>query len=387
MIQNLKGNENHSISSRYLSRKEDRSCKFIENLRKPCHNNINTPYESEDPNMAKGENQRLKLLYLLDILNTYTDDEHALSMADIVSKLAACGVNAERKALYTDIEELRNYGADIIGEKDGSSFTYRIGNRKFELAELKLLVDAVQSSKFITGKKSAQLIRKLEDQTSKYHASALNHQVFVAGRVKTMNESIYYNVDLIHTAISEDVKVRFRYYMWNENKKQVYKRDGAYYSVSPWGLTWEEENYYLIGFDDEYESIRYYRVDKMKNIVLADKKREGRDNFKFLDMAAYSKKRFGMFDGEETEVEILCDNRMAGVIIDRFGKSTPFLKQDEEHFIARVSVAVSIQFLGWIMALGDGVKIVGPDFVVEQMKDEISRLSEMYWSDDAFSDL
>lgn len=140
-------------------------------------------------------------------------------------------------------------------------------------------MDAVQSSKFITGKKSAELIRKLGDQTSKYHASALNHQVFVAGRVKTMNESIYYNVDLIHTAISEDVKVRFRYYMWDENKKQVYKRDGAYYSVSPWGLTWVEENYYLIGFDDEYESIRYYRVDKMKNIGLADEKREGREEY------------------------------------------------------------------------------------------------------------
>jgi len=163
--------------------------------------------------MAKGENQRLKLLYLLDILNTYTDDEHALSMSELVSKLAACGVNAERKALYTDIEELRNYGADIIGEKDGSSYTYRIGNRKFELAELKLLVDAVQSSKFITRKKSSELIKKLENQTSKYHAITLNHQVFVAGRVKTMNESIYYNVDLIHTAISEDVKVRFRYFM------------------------------------------------------------------------------------------------------------------------------------------------------------------------------
>lgn len=328
--------------------------------------------------MAKGENQRLKLLYLLDILNTYTDDEHALSMSEIVEKLSACGVNAERKALYTDIEELRNYGADIIGEKDGQSFSYRIGNRKFELAELKLLVDAVQSSKFITSKKSKELIKKLEGETSKYHATTLSHQVFVAGRVKTMNESIYYNVDLIHTAIAENVKVRFRYFMWNENKKQVYRRDGAFYSVSPWGLTWDDENYYLIGYDDEYESIRYYRVDKMKKIAVTNEPREGKEHFKSLDMALYSKKRFGMWDGEETEVELLCENYMAGVIIDRFGKNTPFLKQDDEHFIAKVPVAVSIQFLGWIMSLGDGVKIVGPDFVVEQMKDEIERLNEMY---------
>jgi predicted DNA-binding transcriptional regulator YafY len=330
--------------------------------------------------MAKGENQRLKLFYLLDILNTYTDDEHALSMAEIVSLLGDYGVNAERKSIYTDIEELKKYGADIIGEKEGQGYTYRIGNRKFELAELKLLVDAVQSSKFITRKKSSELIRKLEDETSKYHASDLKSQVFVAGRVKTMNESIYYNVDLIHTAISEDVKVRFRYFMWNENKKQVYRRDGAYYSVSPWGLTWDDENYYLIGYDDEYDSIRYYRVDKMKKLSVTDEKREGRDSFKSLDMAAYSKKRFGMWDGEETEVELLCDNNMAGVIIDRFGKETPFLKQDDEHFIAVVTVAVSIQFLGWIISLGDGVKIVGPDSVVEQMKEQVCRLNDMYLS-------
>lgn len=222
------------------------------------------------------------------------------------------------------------------------------------------------------------LIRKLEDETSKYHANDLKSQVFVAGRVKTMNESIYYNVDLIHTAISEDVKVRFRYFMWNENKKQVYRRDGAYYSVSPWGLTWDDENYYLIGYDDEYDSIRYYRVDKMKKLSVTDEKREGRDSFKSLDMAAYSKKRFGMWDGEETEVELLCDNNMAGVIIDRFGKETPFLKQDDEHFIAVVTVAVSIQFLGWIISLGDGVKIVGPDSVVEQMKEQVYRLNDMY---------
>lgn len=331
--------------------------------------------------MAKGENQKLKLLYLLDILNKYTDDEHFITMQEIVKRLADCGVNAERKTLYNDLEELRTYGIDVIGEKDGLGYNYHIGNRKFELAELKLLVDAVQSSRFITKAKSKELIKKLNDLTSKYHAEELNHQVFVAGRVKTMNESIYYNVDLIHTAISEDVKIRFRYFMWNENKKQVYRRNGAYYSVSPWGLTWDDENYYLIGYDDEYEAIRYYRVDKMKKIVLSDEKREGRDSFKSVDMAVYSKKRFGMFDGEETEVELLCDNDMAGVIIDRFGKNTPFVKRDEEHFVALVSVAVSIQFLGWVMSLGEGVKIVGPESVVLQMQDEVKRLKYAYLGD------
>lgn len=328
--------------------------------------------------MAKGENQKLKLLYLLDILNTYTDDTHALTMQEIVKRLSEYGVSAERKTIYNDIEELRKYGADIIGEKDGQGYTYHIGNRKFELAELKLLVDAVQSSRFITKVKSSELIKKLEELTSKYHAAELNHQVYVAGRVKTMNESIYYNVDLIHAAISDNVKVRFRYFMWNENKKQVLRRNGEFYSVSPWGLTWDDENYYLIGYDDGTESIRYFRVDKMKNLIVTEEMRTGEEKFKFMDMAIYSKKRFGMFDGEETEVELLCENHMAGVIIDRFGKSTPFLKKDADHFVAVVSVAVSVQFLGWVMALGDGVRLIGPDRVVEQMKQEVKRLNEVY---------
>lgn len=328
--------------------------------------------------MARGMNQKLKLLYLLDILNMYTDDTHPITMQEIVQRLSEYGVNAERKSLYTDLEELRRYGADIIGEKDGQGFHYYIGNREFELAELKLLVDAVQSSRFITKRKSSELIQKLSGLTSKYHADDLKHQVYVAGRVKTMNESIYYNVDLIHSAISDNVKVRFLYYAWDEHKKQVVKRNGAFYSVSPWGLAWNEENYYLIGFDDETESIRYFRVDKMKQLAHMEEQRVGREQFESVDMAAYSKKRFGMFDGEETEVELLCENYMAGVLIDRFGENTPFLKRDDGHFLAIVSVAVSIQFLGWVMALGDGVKIIGPEWVVEQMRNEVRRLYGMY---------
>ncbi|MCR5702438.1 MAG: WYL domain-containing protein [Lachnospiraceae bacterium] len=328
--------------------------------------------------MPRGENQKLKLLYLLDILNENTDDEHTITMQEIVSKLSDCSVNAERKSIYTDIEELRKYGVDIIGEKDGQSYSYHIGNREFELAELKLLVDAVQSSKFITKGKSSQLIKKIEGLTSKYHADELNHQVYVAGRVKTMNESIYYNVDLIHTAIADNVKIRFQYFMWDENKKQVLRRDGAYYSVSPWGLTWDDENYYLIGYDDDKKGIRHFRVDKMKKITLTDEKRVGKSSFKSMDMAAYSKNRFGMFDGKETEVKLLCRNDMAGVIIDRFGKNTPFIKQDDEYFVAYVSVAVSIQFLGWVMSLGEGVKIIGPDEVVGQMRNEVERLKNTY---------
>ena len=225
---------------------------------------------------AAGENQKLKLLYLYDILKERTDEYHAISMSEIIEALDACGVSAERKSIYTDIQALNVYGADIVGEKVGKGYQYRVASRDFEMPELKLLVDSVQSSKFITGRKSKDLIRKLEGLASRYEARELDRQVVVAGRIKTMNESIYYNVDAIHRAIADDVKIRFKYFRWTEKKDQELRRDGADYVVSPWGLVWDDENYYLIGYDDEREEIRHYRVDKMKSIRLTDQKREGR---------------------------------------------------------------------------------------------------------------
>ena len=325
-----------------------------------------------------GNNQKLKLLYLIKIFTEDTDDQHALTLPQIVEKLGAYGISAERKTLYQDFELLRDFGFDIIGQQARRNFYYHMGNRRFELPELKLLVDSVQSAKFITDKKSNALIKKLEGMVSKYEARKLQRQVIISGRIKAMNESIYYNVDKLHEAIGTDRQIRFKYFRWNINKEMELRKDGAWYQVSPWALMWDDENYYLVGYDAEDGKIKHYRVDKMWRISVADRKREGKEQFKAFNMPRYTKSLFGMFGGEEVKVTLEAENGMVGILLDRFGKDIPVKPVDADHFRTSVVVAVSSQFLGWIMALGDGVKIIGPDKVVTRMKEEIRLISQMY---------
>ena len=325
-----------------------------------------------------GNNQKLKLLYLIKIFTEDTDDQHALTLPQIVEKLGAYGISAERKTLYQDFELLRDFGFDIIGQQARRNFYYHMGNRRFELPELKLLVDSVQSAKFITDKKSNTLIKKLEGMVSKYEARKLQRQVIISGRIKAMNESIYYNVDKLHEAIGTDRQIRFKYFRWNIKKEMELRKDGAWYQVSPWALMWDDENYYLVGYDAEDGKIKHYRVDKMWRISVADRKREGKEQFKAFNMPRYTKSLFGMFGGEEVKVTLEAENGMVGILLDRFGKDIPVKPVDADHFRTSVVVAVSSQFLGWIMALGDGVKIIGPDKVVTRMKEEIRLISKMY---------
>lgn len=328
--------------------------------------------------MAKGRNQKLKLLYLMRIFLEKTDENHSISMSEIISSLEAYDVTAERKSIYDDIECLRTYGIDIIGENNEKGYKYYVGSRLFELPELKLLVDSIQSAKFITAKKSNELIKKLESFASKYEASQLQRQVYVSERVKTMNESIYYNVDFIHSAINVNSKITFQYFNWDVNKKMVLRHNGERYKLSPWALTCDNDNYYLIAYDSKQEKIKHFRVDKMLKIEIIDEEREGVDIFKAFDMATYSKKMFGMFTGEEQLVKLECANNMAGVIIDRFGKDLSFNKISSDVFTVNVKVVLSPQFFSWLMALGEGVKLVAPDTAVEKMKKEIQSLRSIY---------
>ena len=328
--------------------------------------------------MPKGTNQKLKLYYLSRIMLEKTDDEHFIDMVEIQKQLEAYGVTADRKSLYNDIATLQVLGIDVIGQKEGRNFVYHVGKKQFELAELKLLVDAIQSSKFITEKKSNELIKKLTGFASNYEASQLKRQVVVHGRIKTMNESIYYIVDDIHNAITNNRRIIFEYMQWNLQKKMERKRDKLY-EVSPWALTWDDENYYLIGFDAEDDKIKHYRVDKMRNIVLSDNRRQGREHFKKFDLAAYAKMNFGMFGGEEVRVKLQFRNDIVGVMLDRFGKDIPIRPADKEGWSeTHVDVALSDQFLGWIFSLGTRVKITGPDDVVERFREEIQAMNELY---------
>lgn len=327
--------------------------------------------------MARGTNQKLKLLYLVKVFREQTDENHKLTIAEIIEKLSGFDVNADRKTIYSDLEELRHFGLDIISEQLGRQHYYYLGAREFELPELKLLVDSVQSAKFITARKSQVLIKKLEGLVSKYEATQLQRQVFIAGRVKTMNESIYYNVDKLHAAISADAQIRFQYYQWNVKKEMELRWGGKLYQVSPWGLMWDDEYYYLVAYDTETDQIRHYRVDKMLRIIITDQKREGKEQYRKFNLPDYAKRVFGMFSGEETKVTLEAENVMAGVLIDRFGKDIMLIPTDDEHFRVTVDVALSNQFLGWIVALGR-VKIVGPELAVERISTLAKTLVEMY---------
>ena len=313
--------------------------------------------------MPKGTNQKFKLYRLAQIMLEKTDEEHYITMPEIMESLAEYDITADRKSIYADLRDLSVLGIEVEGEPVGNRYHYHVVNRMFELPELKLLVDAIQSSKFITEKKTNALIKKLEKMVSEYDAQKLQRQVYVSGRIKTMNESIYYTVDTIHNAISENKKIEFQYYQWNV-KKEMELRD--------------DENYYLVGYDSEAEKIKHYRVDKMLHIRLSSENREGKEFFNKLDMADYAKKSFGMFGGKEQTVKLLVKNNLAGVIIDRFGKNLILFPADDDHFTVNVDVHVGRQFLGWAFSLGDGIKIVGPDDVVEQMHTEIERLTEQY---------
>ena len=319
--------------------------------------------------MSRGTNQKFKFTYLMKMMQAKTDDEHALTMSQIMDELEKYDVTAERKSIYTDFQDMtEKFGIEVIKEQVGRETYYHVGSREFELAEVKLLIDAIQSSKFITQTKSRELITKIKSFVSEHQAKQLQRQVYINDRVKTMNESVYYNVDDVHTAINQNKKIRFKYYKWDINKKLVPRHNGDWFIVSPWALTWDDENYYMVAFDDLDHKIKHYRVDKMMRISIEEEKRDGKDEFKNFDMAEYSKSTFGMYQGKKTKVKIQFANYMCGVFIDRFGKDITFRPIDDEHSELNVDVNVSPQFFGWIFSLGKDVKVVGPDEVVEDIR-------------------
>jgi len=315
--------------------------------------------------MAKSKNQKSKILHLMQILLDKTDETHMLSVNDLISELAKLDIQAERKTIYDDINTLKSFGFDIVLEKT-KSYGYYVATRDFELPELKLLADAVQSSKFITERKTMQLIKKLEGLMSNHDAGKLRRQVYVQNRVKSMNESIYYSVDTLHEAISEDKKISFKYFTYDVQKNQVFRKGGDLYIVSPAALTWNEENYYLIAHSDERKSITHFRVDRMSNVKkLPERRHVMAKEFK---LAEYSKKVFGMFSGEEADVKLRVNNKLISGVIDRFGKDVIMIPDGDDHFIIRVRVVLSPVFYGWLFQFGDLCEVVEPQSLKEELK-------------------
>ncbi len=335
--------------------------------------------------MAKNPRQKQKLLYLQKILLEKTDENHGLTVSELISELDAYGITAERKSIYDDLHILESFGFDICSEKT-TTVRYYIGARDFQISELKLLVDAVQSSKFITEKKSSELIKKVESLASESEAKLLQNQVILSNRVKTSNETIYYNVDRLHDAVSKNRSVTFYYNEWKLNLGTTEKlalsrrRGGELYNVSPWALCWDDENYYLIAYDEDKESLRHYRVDKMEHITVTENERKGGARVEKMNLVEYAKSTFSMFAGEERELTLSVSKTLAGVIADRFGKNVFITADDnnENNFILKVKVNISDQFFGWLFALGEKIEIISPDDVRERFTAHCSKVARLY---------
>ena len=295
----------------------------------------------------------------------------------MIDYLARHDIAAERKSIYDDIDGLRSYGLDIEYRKaqDGGYF---IANREFQLPELKLLVDAVQSSKFLSLRKSNELIVKLEKLASRHEAQALRRQVYVAHRIKNMNESIYYNVDALHSAIAAGSRITFRYFDWDMNGKKKYRHEGKRYRISPWALLWDDENYYLVGYDAEHAERRHYRVDKMESITQTGEERLGKELFAGFDPAAYSRKVFGMYGGEPQKVTLRFESSMSNIVFDRFGRELILTPDREGGFTVTVEVVPSPQFFAWLTGLGAPVKILSPQPIVQQFCDYLQSVLDAY---------
>lgn len=328
--------------------------------------------------MARSSFQKLKILYIMDYLLKRSDENHPVTVAQLIGELESHGISAERKSIYDDLESLREYGLDILQTGSGKNSGYYVASREFELPELKLLVDSVQSSKFITYKKTLSLIKKIESLTSVYDAQLLRRQLYVKNRIKTMNESIYYNVDELHRGIAENRKIRFHYFEYTVRKERRFRRDGAWYVLSPYALSWDDENYYLVGFDSEAGIIKHFRVDKMADIEVTEEPRDGEEIYAALDMGVYARKTFGMFTGEETSVRLRFEKDLVGAVIDRLGRDVMLVPDGEDHFTVRTDVIVSPQFFAWVLGFGNKAKILGPESVVRKLREHLNQVTALY---------
>lgn len=328
--------------------------------------------------MPRSSNQKQKLLLLADIFRTETNEDHPITLARLIEILSNNGIEAERKSLYDDIEVLCQYGMEIekVGASRNTAYYYAGGT--FGVHELKLLADAVACSKFITEKKSKELVTKLSSLANRHDADELKRNVIVSDRVKNANEQIYYTIDAIQQAIREKKKIRFLYFDYDCKKTKKYHNGGAYSEVSPYALCWREENYYLVGYYGKYESVTNFRADKIEKVEILDEKRI--EPPKDFNLNEYTKKRFGMFSGSDLRVTLRVHNSLSGVIFDRFGKSITVYNDDEDenYFVINQPVTASPIFYGWICQFGEKMEILAPDNIRQDFRKYIKKIYNIY---------
>lgn len=334
--------------------------------------------------MPKNPKQKQKLLYIMKFFMEKTDDEYGVTVADIIDYLDDYGITAERKSIYNDIECLRDFGLDIVKTKVGKISLFSLVSRDFTLEEIKLLIDAVQSSKFITLKKSRDLIRKIETLTSENQAKELHRQVIVANRVKNSNEEIYRNIDCISRAINKRRKISFYYNQWAVARGgarkivKVRRHDGRRYLLTPKALTWDDENYYLIAYDKEADKLKHFRVDKMESISVEEERADSSKAVDKFDLAVYAKQVFGMYGGETINVKLRFDDSLIGVVIDRFSDRVFIQPHADGTFTMSTEVMLSPQFFGWLFSFGDKVKIISPKSAKTEFHSYLERVKAVY---------
>ena len=330
--------------------------------------------------MAKSDGQKMRLFALKEILEQETDEKHGITMARILELLKMRGHTVERKSVYDDLRAFRDAEVlDIVGPQ-GKDREYAVIGRDFDPDEVKLLVNAVQASKFLSDAKTKTLVKKLKKLCSRHEAATLQRQVIVTNRVKSMNTRMQYNVDPLYQAMELGFMVSFKYFDYELNKnfekQRRYMRKGEPYVVSPWSMVYNDDNYYLLAYVDG--KFKHFRVDKMDDVRVTTIKREGIDEFAAIDKEHYTNYTFNMYGGEVQKVTIVFQNRMLSTVLDRFGHSVMASPVDKSHFRITVPVAVSDQFYGWVFGLGNYVTIVGPESVKEGMKKALAKVTKRY---------
>ncbi len=333
--------------------------------------------------MANESKTKLKLLYLSDILNGQTDENHPLSSYKICDLLSEKGILAERKSIYTDIAVLNEYGMDIIVNAQNNSKGFFVGSRQFELAEIRLLLDAVQAADFISPNKTKQLVKKIEGFTSVYQQKKLHRQVYVDNRPKCKNEEIFYNINTLDDAINKKVKVTFKYTRRKLTDEFTASREEKVFLVSPYALIWSADHYYLVCNNEKYDNLMNLRIDRIKNVNLTELPArhfsEVSDYESKFDSADYSSKLFNMYSGEPEPVELECDNGILEEILDKFGDKVKLRKSDDEHFYIKTDIAVSDGLVGWILQFGKKIKVVSPVNLADKVKEKAEEILNSYF--------
>ena len=326
---------------------------------------------------SQANNQKIKLLELLKILFEHTDEERGLTMPQIIESLAERGIDAERKAIYRDLAALEACGFEVEHLRT-SPVQYALVSRPFTEGELRLLIDSVQSSRFLTEGKSASLVRAIKSLASKRQREDLSHRLHVEGRIKMQNESVFYNLDAIQRALAYHRKISFLYFRYNVNKKRVLRREGRRYEASPVQLTYVNDCYYLVTYSDKYEDFANYRLDRMLDIEVLDEKAARNAQVANFDLEEYCNRSFGMYTGESVAASFIVDEVAMGAVIDRFGFDVEVLPVDADHARVHAVVMESPTFFGWLAERGTHMTIEHPATLKKSYQEYLQGILQEY---------